>query len=413
MVARIVLAGWASTDITPEVPCGLGGYLARTEQATGVHDPLFAHALAFGAPARPLVLVVCDLLAVEATLVHKIRERVSKTTPEATVWVGATHTHSGPEIGPGIEDRIADRVAQVVKAALAVMRPVTASWASGDVVGVGGNRDHPDRTPDLRLDLLCLNDPDMPGASPLAVLGTFACHPTVLGAENARVSADLPGAFRRQMSSRYTAPVWVALATGAAGDVSTRHLRREQTYQELERLGSVLAERAVTLLDDTQPLCLCAPLVSRRVVRLKAKNPARAADLTCARVELDRRRVALLQAGDARGARTCETALQGLTLRGPTSEWLEVELDAARLGELTLAAVPAELYHALGTRITRRRSPTLLLGYTNGYIGYIPTRSAYDDALDYEVLASGVAPGEGERLAAAAGRLVDDTWRLT
>jgi hypothetical protein len=44
MGASSFLAGWASTDITPEVPCWMGGYLARAEQAAGVHDPLSAHA---------------------------------------------------------------------------------------------------------------------------------------------------------------------------------------------------------------------------------------------------------------------------------------------------------------------------------------------------------------------------------
>jgi uncharacterized phosphosugar-binding protein len=65
MAFATVLAGWASADITPEVPCWMGGYVARTQQAVGVHDPFLAHGLALGTPEKPLILITCDLPAVE------------------------------------------------------------------------------------------------------------------------------------------------------------------------------------------------------------------------------------------------------------------------------------------------------------------------------------------------------------
>jgi hypothetical protein len=51
---------------------------------------------------------------------------------------------------------------------------------------------------------------------------------------------------------------------------------------------------------------------------------------------------------------------------------------------------------------------TVLLGYANGYAGYLPTRDAFASAAAhpdhpaYEVLISRVAPGEPERALAAA-----------
>ena len=53
--------------------------------------------------------------------------------------------------------------------------------------------------------------------------------------------------------------------------------------------------------------------------------------------------------------------------------------------------------------------PATLLGYANGYAGYLPTRAAFDAAAErpeqpeYEVLISRVAPGEPERALSLLG----------
>ena len=52
----------------------------------------------------------------------------------------------------------------------------------------------------------------------------------------------------------------------------------------------------------------------------------------------------------------------------------------------------------------------MLVGYANGYAGYLPTRAAFGEATAhpdrpaYEVLISQVAPGEPERALASALR---------
>jgi hypothetical protein len=111
------------------------------------------------------------------------------------------------------------------------------------------------------------------------------------------------------------------------------------------------------------------------------------------------------QAGNLAQARTLETALQGLQAAqhralalGEQAQNVAVSVSLASLGELALVAVPAELYSQLGSQIKRASEyPVLLLGYTNGYVGYLPTRAAYTE-MDYEVLVSPFAPGSGERL---------------
>jgi len=118
-----------------------------------------------------------------------------------------------------------------------------------------------------------------------------------------------------------------------------------------------------------------------------------------------------LQAGHVAQARTLETALQGIQaaqMKTPAQEERaqDMTVSVALLGELALAAVPGELYNRLGAAIKQANERfVVLLGYTNGYVGYLPSREAYKE-LDYEVLMSPFAAGSGERLVEAIEKML-------
>ena len=66
-----LLAGAAIVDITPPPGLMMCGYAARTEPATGTHDPLTARALVIGDTA----IVVADVLGVHEDSCARIRAR--------------------------------------------------------------------------------------------------------------------------------------------------------------------------------------------------------------------------------------------------------------------------------------------------------------------------------------------------
>ena len=413
------LAGWATAEFTPPTPCWMGGYAARTLPAESTHDGLFAHAFALGGPSAPLVLIVCDVIWVRASLVAAVRERIHESIPDATVWVSATHTHSGPDTGgqvlasphardEALEARIITACAQAATAAVRHMRQVRFAWATGEITGVATNRDHPDASAEVELDLLCCytadtsSGPDVP-VYPTAIFGSFPCHPTVLGAENRALTADLPGAFRRHLRALYGPDTWVSIATGAAADISTRHIRRQQSFDELDRLAEVFVRQALVLIDAAKPLSVTHPRPQSALVELDRKELPPRATLERQECVLQSRLVVERAAGHLSEARTLETTLQGLHGMARLADVLpnldlRVEIVAAEAGRFRLVGIPGELYNRLGTEIRHASTyPTLLLGYTNGYIGYLPTREAYEQ-MDYEVLMSPHAPGSGEHV---------------
>jgi predicted dinucleotide-binding enzyme len=85
----------------------------------------------------------------------------------------------------------------------------------------------------------------------------------------------------------------------------------------------------------------------------------------------------------------------------------ELALEAWALGDVVVVAVPGELFASLGSRIgSASGGTTLILGYTNGYVGYLTDITAHE-AQTYEALASPFDPEAGERAADAATALVE------
>lgn len=420
-----VLAGWASIEITPAIPCRMGGYGARKELANAIHDPLYASALALGTKEQPFVLIVCDCIAVDASMTQEVRRRITTSIPGSTVWLSATHTHSGPNVSPALSippeplhtataDRLIAGAQKAAQDAVAQMHPINACWASGAIKGVASNRDHPENEADISLDLLCFYDVNEQIGEPVAIFGSFPCHPTVLSAANLAISADLPGAFRRQMQTLLQG-IWVTLATGAAGDISTRHTRQGQGFEELGRLGGLLAEQAYALLSQAKPLQLDLPRLQTTHIVVETKDALPPDELAANISMVEASMYTAQQAGKRAEARTLETALQGLQValkraasqeEGIQEETKSLEVAVVTLGEVAFAAVSGELYNRIGSELRQAVGrPLLFLGYTNDYVGYIPTREAYNE-MDYEVLMSPFAPGTAERLGEALNAML-------
>ena len=66
-------AGSAKVDITPPKGVPMGGYLARTQPADGIHDPLFARALVLDDGRLRVAVVCCALLALDPSTARAVR----------------------------------------------------------------------------------------------------------------------------------------------------------------------------------------------------------------------------------------------------------------------------------------------------------------------------------------------------
>ncbi len=455
-----LLAGAASYDITPESGIPLMGYAARSSPSRGVHDRLFARALALAPEPQErsgIVLVAADLCLMTPQQALEVRQRIAAGSglPSQHVVVCCTHTHSGPEMGlralaegrkaPDHVSKILSGLAEVGLAAHAARRPAQLGWSRCSV-GIGRNRRLEDGPIDPELLVLAVEGLD---ARPIGLLFQHACHPTVLGHDNLELSADWPGAAASRIERETGAPALFVL--GAHGDIDPRTrgvkdlIRRDQSrgrgFDEVEALGAVVAEAVLAARADERTLSGPLGCASRKLRLPLQLGQLSAAD---AERELEKRKQQLADRIDicvkqlprlselesfVRGriegrpepeARACIGLLRSY-IRDKTAPFFvggrrqfDLEVTLIRIGDSALLALPLEATVEVGldwkARVARRGLRGALVSIANGWLRYLPHPRdlAHPRAhLHYEVLSSLLAPGACEKLLATGEQLLD------
>jgi len=381
--------GAASAPLAVPAGAALGGYVDRVGGATGTLDELQVWCVRLGG----LTLVVADVVCVHGDLAAAVAKTLG-----GPVWTAATHTHSGPDLdcGPGTRSTPAQWLAAIPKAAAeaasrVVARDATLSRHAGEVGGIGSVRARTGSAPSVPVDVLAARNGD--GLQGVVVV--LPVHPTVLPAGNTKVSADLAGAVRRAVHRRLGPAAWVVVvATGCAGDISTRSTRQAQTPAECDRLGDLAAAQILGVL-ATDPIRVERGDPPIRVASRTLRLPVRPAETTA--------ETTTAPTGDDRIAHTFR---QGLAVANKRmTRHLDgiaaLRVDTARLGAVRLAAIGAEPYLAV-----RDMVDGVVLGYANGYAGYLPDGGAFTTP-SYEMLSSPFRPDAAGRATRAINEMFE------
>ena len=418
----------AVVDLTPPAGLPMGGYVARNGAvAEGTLDPLTATIIRLRSGNETgdgVTWVALDALAVDRELAGSIAVAVaaaSGVTP-ASVVVVASHTHSGPSgwlrgipfvaPAPGDPEMRSELVGRIEQAARATSAGEVRVWpvlTVFEVTGVGTNRLDPARAIDRTAGALRLVDSDDTVRS---IVVDHGSHPTVLGHDNLRWSADWPGAARRAIAAGLSrngsnGPV-VAFLQGAAGDVSPRFLRRGQTPGEVRRIGEEFARHVLASADT--PVGSLGPTS----VELRRSSVSLATRAYPAPDILDQRvadaehawQAALAGAGEATpDERIARTAHEGaLTARALATAGMPGTLDLPMslvvVGEDAWLHLPVELFSSLAIEI-RASSPfrqTRVIGYADGYAGYVVDADADADRIGGYETASSLFDQPGVRI---------------
>lgn len=404
--------GFSKSCITPQLPIALGGYADREGEATGVHDDLFVRASYLQADGKQCILLAFDLLMMDDAYYQPIQKEIAEALQISieNVLIATTHTHSAPlfiqqdtfgKVSESYFQQVKEVATATANSAYAKKRPVKTGWSQKKFSGVGRSRRSGDREGDVVLTLLSFVDLD---EKPVATIVNYNCHPTVLSAANRDVSAEYPGAMVRALEESHEGEF--LFVNGAAGDVSTRFVRKEQSFEEMERLGKVLADEVSEALEKLEYHTEEKFSILSREITPEMRAFPTYEILDQMIQEISEKEEEMKQAGaEAVKLRLVHTQLQGAYVQKLLKQELDklaevdqvVRMTTLNIGEGALVFVNGEWFSGPAARVMES-SPyaiTGIVGYTNGIAGYFPDLLAFEEG-GYEALSCRFAPGIAE-----------------
>ena len=202
--------GFAKRAITPALG-GLPVYLAgfgHDRKATGLHDDLWARAVAVSDGRLRLVIVSVDLIGLFRKDVVKARAELAQRQPGAVLVVTSTHNHEGPDtmglwgkgrFSSGVEPRylasVRATIVEVAAEALACLKPARLVLAQTRTPGLIEDG----RLPRVIDDTLVAMQVIAEAGETLGTIVSWSSHPEALGRSNTQLTSDYPHFLRTRM----------------------------------------------------------------------------------------------------------------------------------------------------------------------------------------------------------------------
>lgn len=379
--ATAIMAGAARVDITPDWPLALAGFAARKGLSQGIAQPLHLRVVLLETQHSRALIASADLLhwPPERVMSLKLMLRERFAVPPEAVVLAATHTHSGPQtsriFAPSLgapDERfrkmLEDKLTQAVDAAEQDMEPVQVFRTSSEcrlgvnrrklVNGLVEHAPNPDGPMDNTVTAIEFRGQH---GSTKASLVHYTCHPVI--SQDNLVSGEFPGVAMTELE-RDHGGVFLYLQ-GFCGDINPRVIEGGRFVrahdEEVVRRGNELAN----------------------AVRTATRGPAQ--ELAISGLRGDLRTVELpfqhLPSVDELRALASEPGILGewshALLANPQLVRPAISLQLQRVDlarGLSLLTADGEAVVEYSSYIRQlSRECALPVGYSNGFIGYVPT----------------------------------------
>lgn len=386
-------------NISPSSPKQLLGYGARL--STGIHDSIYHRIIVLDDGSTQFFLIsteVCLMSPSEYDHVAGILQKKLGIQP-VNFWWSVTHTHSAPEVGvPGLAeafmgdrykhpvdtaytDFIEKSLIEGIQEARQKLEPARLGVGWGysqaninrraiDVDGRASLGLNPDGPVDRRIGLLRLEKADR---SPLALIVNYPIHGTVLGQENVEISGDVTGMVANYVEHQTGVPV--LFINGAAGNLAPIYsVYPNARAGHLSQFRVLLGDK---ILEANNKLAVTSDSIKLFTGALTVEGPRKAQLGWPAYLD------AYSHSGQ-NGNNTVKLPIRFLRINEEVAIW----------------SAPLELFCEISNEI-RDRSPfpyTFYYGYTNGWLGYLPTENEWKHG-GYEVeVVSPFTPSMGKIL---------------
>lgn len=411
-------------SINPVHSCRLSGHVARERFFDGILDTLKARVLILHAPYSQMAWLSLDLLELDRKWVCTIQGMLEGILgiPSSSIIICSTHTHTAPAVinlGTLKANRtylgnlkvLIARSARLACKMNAIL--VTARYACGTtdfginrrykdpVTGSVSMRPNPMGEIDRSLPILGLCDE---AGKYQVVIFNCSVHPTTLGVDIAKVSADYPGVTAGFLSRKLGPQMMAFPVTGACGDTRPALMDidhdcfRDGTVKDLKRIGQETADEIARALKHSVKQEKVNAEVFCFDVKLEMTDVPSKAELEAylgKNLEMMKKAVEKAE-GLSPFARVHDNPIWDIAAgKCWARQLLEMDEIPTSLTEtvnllmvcgLLVYCVPGELFSSIGMKLKdlNAGSPEMVAGYCGGSVGYLPSASAVKEG-GYEV----------------------------
>ena len=404
--------GYSSIDITPELGIelsGYGWYLGR--KAEGVLDKLYARGVAFDDNDIKMLLINCDLIAIEKGISDYVRQKISEEVglSRTNIMIVCTHTHTGPAtgrlIGCGEPDEnyrsnLADLLVTVGRLAFNKFREVVGLKSfEKEIEPISFNRATKGGPLDKFVRGITFSFDE---GRPLALL-SYGCHPVTRGVLK-EVSADYPGKIVKALNDDGFDGVFL---TGLCGDINPlthKGMSGGGTTQIITEYGRRIVDGMIYSIAEVEPM---------KNIKLDAFEIDITLNLQQYKDKEIDEQVKIYESnkeknpGIFKAVQIWSEAMKERLQKDENPYLEKATMQIFRIGDTAIIGFPGEVFTLIGT-IIRKAVPymnILAVGNANSTMRYVPTRDDIENN-GYAGLSScflyqrlPLKPGEGEHMA--------------
>lgn len=390
-------AAFYECDVTPPLGGFMWGHYTPIHART-VHDRLYAKAVVVEDAGELAAILVVDTCALPEDMHDTVTQRIFEytgITPDR-VCITSNHTHAGapvsddPTVGCKADDPYRDvfyrLCADAVTLAYRQLETVEVTFGATEVHGISFNRNYILKDGTLithgrgRTDIerpLDGTDPALPvlmferNGKPIGAIINFACHQCCLGnlyKDAPGYSGDYSSELSKQLKEHYGNDFVSLFVLGACGDIN--HVNPDASipipplwYREM---GKRLAEAVIHAAQQAQPVPGGVGVV-KEVIQIERRQaePAATTEMLRHRLAVD---PILMKARNLIHYQAANTQTHS-----------RIAVQAIRIGDVCISALPGEVYTAYGLAI-KAASPfnrNMVVENCNYYCGYVPTKQAF------------------------------------
>ncbi|MDX8345831.1 neutral/alkaline non-lysosomal ceramidase N-terminal domain-containing protein [Rossellomorea sp. YZS02] len=369
-------------DITPPLGIDFIGY-HRPTGVTNVDERIYATAFVFESNTTKTVFISIDNIGmlIEDTSIIRQQIAIELSISFEEVTVVYTHTHSGPATVSNSEVVKAYKtilINNVIKAAVKANENVELSEVGWNVtvgdIGVNRREETTDGKVkmgtnekgivDPRIGILAIRNEATQKLSGAIVFCT--AHPNVLKADSDILSADYPGLTRGILEQVLHCPV--IIVQGSTGNVNAKY---RGSMKAIQQMSYALSGHVLTMI----PSIVFKSISKHKTISTKYKM-----DLKDIPEPENIKRIAL-SAEEQWGVNTNKWLTEMLNKYSQHTKKLSIDMEIQlfQINEGSFSGIPMEPFSESALDVQERLNNKLAFfgGYTNGYLGYLPTEEAY------------------------------------